>query len=164
VSQRQRGIHSSGTARGPQRCDGADRQHGRQHRGERERVQHRVSGNRNEPEQLPDDCRERERGRPARRTPCRDDAEAVAHDHPQHGCPRRAERDAHADLERAAADRVVHQLGWITSKWGASANNRRARYYAISRRGRKQLEAEERNWARASSIVERFLGPFEDPA
>ena len=58
----------------------------------------------------------------------------------------------------------LEQMGWITSKWGASANNRRARYYAISRAGRKQLKAETDNWSRTSDIVARFLDPLEDPS
>ena len=56
----------------------------------------------------------------------------------------------------------LEQLGWITSKWGVSENNRRARYYAISRGGRKQLKAEAANWSRATDIIERFLEPLED--
>jgi len=58
----------------------------------------------------------------------------------------------------------LEQMGWITSKWGASENNRRARYYAISRAGRKQLKAETDNWSRTSDIVSRFLDPLEDPS
>jgi transcriptional regulator len=58
----------------------------------------------------------------------------------------------------------LEQMGWITSKWGASENNRRARYYAISRAGRKQLKAEADNWSRTSDIVSRFLDPSEDLA
>ncbi len=58
----------------------------------------------------------------------------------------------------------LEQMGWITSKWGASENNRRARYYAISRAGRKQLKAEADNWSRTSDIVARFLDPSEDLA
>jgi len=56
----------------------------------------------------------------------------------------------------------LEQMGWITSKWGASENNRRARYYSISRAGRKQLEAETENWELTSDIVTRFLQPFKD--
>src|SRR5438046_239982 len=41
----------------------------------------------------------------------------------------------------------LEQLGWVTSKWGASENNRRARYYTISRAGRRQLETEAKNWS-----------------
>jgi PadR family transcriptional regulator, regulatory protein PadR len=58
----------------------------------------------------------------------------------------------------------LEQMGWITSSWGASENNRRARYYAISRAGRKQLKAETDNWARATGIIERFLDPSRDLA
>jgi PadR family transcriptional regulator PadR len=58
----------------------------------------------------------------------------------------------------------LEQMGWITSTWGASENNRRARYYAISRTGRKQLKAETDNWARATGIIERFLDPSKDLA
>ncbi|HKB11479.1 MAG TPA: PadR family transcriptional regulator [Vicinamibacterales bacterium] len=58
----------------------------------------------------------------------------------------------------------LEQMGWIGSKWGASENNRRARYYSITRAGRKQLAAETENWARATDIVERFLRPSEDLA
>jgi transcriptional regulator len=58
----------------------------------------------------------------------------------------------------------LEQLGWITSRWGASENNRRARFYAISRAGRRQLQTETENWARASGIIERFINPLEDPA
>ena len=53
----------------------------------------------------------------------------------------------------------LEQMGWITSKWGASENNRRARFYAISRKGRKQLRAEAQNWSRTSDIIARFLTP-----
>jgi transcriptional regulator len=56
----------------------------------------------------------------------------------------------------------LEQMGWITSKWGASENNRRARYYAVSRAGRKQLKAEADNWSRTSDIIARFLEPSED--
>src|SRR3979490_517623 len=58
----------------------------------------------------------------------------------------------------------LEQMGWITSKWGASENNRRARYYAISRAGRRQLETETENWSRASDIIGRFVKPLEDPS
>src|SRR6202140_202155 len=51
----------------------------------------------------------------------------------------------------------LQQMGWITSKWGASDNNRRARFYAITRAGRKQLAAETENWERISGIIARFV-------
>jgi len=56
----------------------------------------------------------------------------------------------------------LEQMGWINSKWGVSENNRRAKYYSITRAGRKQLVAEEENWRRASEIMIRFLAPLEE--
>jgi PadR family transcriptional regulator PadR len=53
----------------------------------------------------------------------------------------------------------LEQMGWITSKWGASENNRRAKFYAITRAGRKQLAAEAENWERISGIIARFMKP-----
>jgi PadR family transcriptional regulator, regulatory protein PadR len=52
----------------------------------------------------------------------------------------------------------LQQAGWISSRWGESETGRRARFYAITRAGRKQLDAEARNWSRAAAIVGRFLG------
>ena len=52
----------------------------------------------------------------------------------------------------------LEQRGWISSKWGTSENNRRARYYALTRAGRKQLSAEEADWHRTSAIMTRLLG------
>jgi PadR family transcriptional regulator, regulatory protein PadR len=51
----------------------------------------------------------------------------------------------------------LEQMGWISSKWGVSENNRRARYYSITRAGRKQLAAEEDNWRQISEILTRFI-------
>lgn len=51
----------------------------------------------------------------------------------------------------------LEQKGWITSTWGTSENNRRARYYSITRAGRKQLAAETQNWARTVAMVNRML-------
>ncbi len=47
--------------------------------------------------------------------------------------------------------------GWITSEWRASENNRRARYYQITREGKRQLEAQVADWARSSGAVNRVL-------
>jgi transcriptional regulator len=55
----------------------------------------------------------------------------------------------------------LEQMGWIDSRWGISENNRRARYYSITRAGRKQLAAETENWKRTSAIMARFLRPSE---
>ena len=52
----------------------------------------------------------------------------------------------------------LEQKGWISSEWGLSENNRRARFYSITRAGRKQLAAETQNWTRTVSILARLLG------
>lgn len=51
----------------------------------------------------------------------------------------------------------LEQMGWITARWGESESGRRAKFYAITRAGRKQLQAEAESWQRASAIVARFL-------
>src|SRR5687767_925853 len=56
----------------------------------------------------------------------------------------------------------LEQMGWIKSKWGASENNRRARYYSITKSGIKQLTAEEESWRRTSEVMHRFLAPAEE--
>ena len=53
----------------------------------------------------------------------------------------------------------MEQMGWIASKWGTSDNNRRAKFYAITPAGKKQLAAEAENWGRVSDILGRFLRP-----
>ena len=49
------------------------------------------------------------------------------------------------------------QKGWISSKWGSSENNRRARYYSITKAGQKQLAREAENWQRISGVIDRLL-------
>src|ERR1700689_862669 len=56
----------------------------------------------------------------------------------------------------------LQQMGWITSKWGASDNNRRAKFYAITRTGKKQLAAEAANWERIADILSRFANPARE--
>jgi PadR family transcriptional regulator PadR len=51
----------------------------------------------------------------------------------------------------------LEQRGWITSAWGTSDNNRRARFYSITRAGRKQLAAETKSWGRMVAMVNRML-------
>jgi transcriptional regulator len=51
----------------------------------------------------------------------------------------------------------LQQNGWISSEWGASENNRKARYYSITRAGRKQLARETENWTRISGVIGRVL-------
>jgi PadR family transcriptional regulator len=48
----------------------------------------------------------------------------------------------------------IERRGWIRGKWGASANNRRAKYYALTKSGRKQLEAEESAWRKLTIAVQ----------
>ena len=55
---------------------------------------------------------------------------------------------------------ALHRLeykGWIAAEWGASENNRKARYYSITRAGRRQLEAELENWKRLSTAIALVL-------
>ena len=49
------------------------------------------------------------------------------------------------------------QKGWIDSSWGTSENNRKAKFYAISKAGRKQLAAETKNWQRVAGVIGRVL-------
>jgi transcriptional regulator len=55
----------------------------------------------------------------------------------------------------------LEQMGWIASEWGVSESNRRARFYSITRSGRKQLAREAENWERMSGVIARFLKPGE---
>jgi transcriptional regulator len=55
----------------------------------------------------------------------------------------------------------LEQQGWIRAKWGASENNRRAKFYSLTPRGGRRLAAEAERWARVSSVVERVLNPAE---
>ena len=63
----------------------------------------------------------------------------------------------------------LEQEGAIASEWGASENNRKAKFYRLTRAGRRRLEQEARNWEQATAIVARFFTPIlgapgEDPA
>jgi PadR family transcriptional regulator PadR len=51
----------------------------------------------------------------------------------------------------------LQQQGWITAEWGLSENNRRAKFYSITKRGQKQLEVETENWERISGVIGRVL-------
>lgn len=51
----------------------------------------------------------------------------------------------------------LEQRGWIDSEWGASEANRRARYYSLTKAGRKQLAVEEARWAETVAMMERVL-------
>jgi transcriptional regulator len=58
----------------------------------------------------------------------------------------------------------LEQEGAIASEWGMSENNRKAKFYKLTRAGRKQLKKETQDWEQATAILARFLAPTEDPA
>jgi len=51
----------------------------------------------------------------------------------------------------------LEEEGWIASEWGASENNRRAKFYRLTRNGERQLEREQQNWQRLAAAVYRVL-------
>jgi transcriptional regulator len=58
----------------------------------------------------------------------------------------------------ASLMRLLHRR-WVTASWGVSENNRRARFYAITATGRRQLARETRNWERIAGVITRLLHP-----
>jgi transcriptional regulator len=56
----------------------------------------------------------------------------------------------------------LEQEGYVTSEWGQSENNRRAKYYLLTRAGRRRLEKETREWEQTAAILARFLSPEEN--
>jgi len=57
----------------------------------------------------------------------------------------------------------LQERGWIRSEWGASDNNRRARFYSVTKKGKKQLARETHDWRRVSGAIERLLRLAEQP-
>jgi PadR family transcriptional regulator PadR len=55
----------------------------------------------------------------------------------------------------------LQQRGWIKAEWGTSETGRRAKFYLLSRSGRKQIEEETANWERIAATMARFLAPSE---
>ena len=55
----------------------------------------------------------------------------------------------------------LEERGWISAKWGTSANNRKARFYSLTPAGRKQLVRETTKWKRLATAIGRVLGPEE---
>jgi transcriptional regulator len=55
----------------------------------------------------------------------------------------------------------LEQEGYIQSEWGVSDNNRKAKFYKLTRAGRKQVERETREWEKTTAILARFLSPEE---
>ena len=63
-------------------------------------------------------------------------------------------------VEDAALYQALHRLerkGWVEAEWGVSTNNRRAKFYAITRAGRRRLTAEADQWRRVSGVITRLL-------
>ena len=63
-------------------------------------------------------------------------------------------------IEEGSLYPALHRLerrGWVESEWGVSENNRKAKFYTISKAGRKQLAAEARNWERVAGVMDRVL-------
>jgi PadR family transcriptional regulator len=58
----------------------------------------------------------------------------------------------------------LEQEGWIVSEWGVSDNNRKAKFYKLTRAGRRQLAKETEEWDRTTAILAKFLTPTEDKA
>src|SRR5438445_12974788 len=56
----------------------------------------------------------------------------------------------------------LEQEGAVTSEWGVSDNNRKAKFYRLTRAGRRQLERQTHDWQQATAIVARFLSPSEE--
>src|SRR5579872_2906543 len=56
----------------------------------------------------------------------------------------------------------LEQDGYIASEWGTSDNNRRAKYYKLTRAGKKQVEKEAKEWEQATAILARFLAPGQE--
>ncbi|MBV9506746.1 MAG: helix-turn-helix transcriptional regulator, partial [Acidobacteriia bacterium] len=51
----------------------------------------------------------------------------------------------------------LQQRGWISAAWGVSDNNRKAKYYSITKAGKRQMKAERTNWERLSAVIGRVL-------
>jgi len=56
----------------------------------------------------------------------------------------------------------LEQEGYISSRWGVSENNRKAKYYELTRAGHKQVKKETADWEQATAILARFLSPAEE--
>ena len=79
-----------------------------------------------------------------------------------YGIARRIEQVSESTLKLnegtvyASLMRLQHR-GWISASWGTSENNRKAKFYTITRQGRRQLTAETENWQRIASVIGRLL-------
>ena len=89
------------------------------------------------------------------------------HHHIKHGIASLVHQRTGGELsvEDAALYQALHRLerqGLIEAEWGPSENNRRARYYSLTKAGRKQIERDTRQWEETSAIMTRFLAGNED--
>ena len=72
--------------------------------------------------------------------------------------------DGALEIEEGALYTALHRMekrGWLSCEWGLSENNRRAKYYAVTEEGRKQLTAGERSWSRYAEAVFKVLRAVE---
>jgi PadR family transcriptional regulator PadR len=90
---------------------------------------------------------------------------------PQHGqgIARAIQRTSEDELliEHGALYPALQRLedrGWISAEWGTSTNNRKARFYKLTKAGRKQLAAETTKWKRLATAIGRILGPEAEEA
>jgi transcriptional regulator len=76
----------------------------------------------------------------------------------------RAVTEGALEIEEGALYTSLHRMerrGWIRSEWGVSENNRRAKYYGLTARGRKQLESESKTWTRYADAVQKVMRASE---
>lgn len=74
----------------------------------------------------------------------------------------RARTEGVVDMEDAALYQALHRMekrGWLEAEWGVSENNRRAKFYRLTREGRRRLESEVAAWREYAGAVSRLLGP-----
>jgi Transcriptional regulator PadR-like family len=95
----------------------------------------------------------KQEGKRAEENTCREKAQGFIMNHPQDSYALCAQSDADAELLR------LQLQGWIASDRGASENNRKAKYYSITKSGRKQLGRETENWERIAGVIGRLLRP-----
>jgi transcriptional regulator len=84
--------------------------------------------------------------------------------HHGQGIARAIQESSHNELlvEHGALYPALQRLeerGWISAKWGTSSNNRRARFYSLTKNGREQLGRESTKWRRLAAAMSRVLGP-----
>ena len=89
---------------------------------------------------------------------------------PLHGTGSRAASSRSARTPLKLNERTVYaslmrllQRRWISASWGTSDNNRKARFYAITKAGRRQLTTETKNWDRIATVMARLLKRAEQP-